>query len=241
MSNPDNAQPPDSLIQTDKGKQYWEGIDASVDGMLGGVLTLMPPVSRIDLQGSRTFLARLGIGIKSGRSKVPRALEGGAGIGRITKGLLLHVADRVDVIEPVAKFTAALKGNPGVGDIFNVGLEGWQPTQGVLYDLIWTQWCVGHLDDKSLVEYLERCKNVLNPDGGIIIVKENLSTWGADKFDETDGSVTREDTKFQALFKQAGLDIIKAEIQRGFPVVGNRQLLPLKMYALRRAATGSEV
>lgn len=79
MSKPDHAQLPDSLIQTDKGKQYWEGIDASVDGMLGGVLTVMPPVSRIDLQGSRTFLARLGIGIKSGRSKVPRALEGGAG------------------------------------------------------------------------------------------------------------------------------------------------------------------
>ncbi|RSL61702.1 hypothetical protein CEP54_006045 [Fusarium duplospermum] len=188
MSEPNNSQPPDSLIQTDKGKQYWEGIDASVDGMLGGVLTVMPPVSRIDLQGSRTFLARLGIGIKSGRSKVPRALEGGAGI---TKGLLLHVADRVDVIEPVAKFTAALEGKPGVRDIFNVGLEGWQPTQGVIYDLIWTQWCVGHLDDKSLVEYLERCKAVLNPDGGIIVVKENLSTWGADKFDETDGSVTR--------------------------------------------------
>lgn len=101
------------------------------------------------------------------------------------------MADRVDVIEPVAKFTAELEGKPGVGDIFNVGLEGWQPAQGVLYDLIWTQWCVGHLDDKSLVEYLERCRNVLNPDGGIIVVKENLSTWGADKFDETDGSVTR--------------------------------------------------
>ncbi|RSL73615.1 hypothetical protein CEP53_000711 [Fusarium sp. AF-6] len=230
MSTLDNAQPPDSLIQTGKGKQYWEGIEANIDGMLGGVLTVMPPVSRIDLQGSRTFLARLGIGIKSGEVR----------IGRITKGLLLHVADQVDVIEPVAKFTVALEGKSGVGDIFNVGLEGWQPTQGVLYDLIWTQWCVGHLDDKSLVEYLERCKDVLNPDGGIIVVKENLSTWGADKFDETDGSVTREDTKFQALFKQAGLDIIKAEIQRGFPVVGNRQLLPLKMYALR-ASTGSKV
>lgn len=79
MSEPNILQPPDSLIQTGKGKQHWEGIDASVDGMLGGVLTVMPSVSRIDLQGSRTFLARLGIGIKSGRSKVPRALEGGAG------------------------------------------------------------------------------------------------------------------------------------------------------------------
>lgn len=79
MSNPDNAQPPDSLIQADRGKQHWEGIDASDDGMLGGVLSVMPTVSRIDLQGSRTFLARLGVGVRSGRSKVPRALEGGAG------------------------------------------------------------------------------------------------------------------------------------------------------------------
>ncbi|KAM5349319.1 hypothetical protein ACJ41O_005824 [Fusarium nematophilum] len=222
--------PPDSLIKMDKGKEYWERIDPNVNGMLGGVLAVMPSVSRIDLQGSRTFLARLGLGIKSGRRKIPRALEGGAGI---TEGLLLQVADRVDVIEPVAKFTAALCGKPGVGDIFNIGLEGWQPSQGVLYDLIWTQWCVGHLDDKALVQYLEKCKTVVNPDGGVIVIKENLSTWGVDKFDELDGSVTREDKKFQYLFKQAGLQLVKTDIQRGFPVVGNRQLLPLRMYALK--------
>ncbi|KAH7116616.1 alpha-N-methyltransferase NTM1, partial [Dactylonectria estremocensis] len=115
----------------------------------------------------------------------------------------------------------------------NVGLEGWQPTLGGSYDLIWTQWCVGHLDDKSLVQYLEKCKTVLNSDGGIIIIKENLSTWGVDKFDKLDGSVTREDEKFRRLFQQAGLQLVKTDIQRGFPVVRNRQLLPLRMYALR--------
>jgi protein N-terminal methyltransferase len=36
--------------------------------------------------------------------------------------LLLDVADQVDVIEPVEKFTAGLQGKPGVRNIYNVGL-----------------------------------------------------------------------------------------------------------------------
>lgn len=79
MSNSQNVAPPDSLINLDKGKEHWEGIASDIHGMLGGIPALMPSVSRVDLQGSRTFLARLGIGIKSGRKIVPRALEGGAG------------------------------------------------------------------------------------------------------------------------------------------------------------------
>ncbi|KAH7259917.1 alpha-N-methyltransferase NTM1 [Fusarium solani] len=92
------------------GKKYWEGIEADVNGMLGGI----PSVTRIDLQGSRTFLARLGIGIKTGRKMVSRALEGGAGIGRVTEGLLTQVAEKVDIIEPITKFTDVLEGKPGV-------------------------------------------------------------------------------------------------------------------------------
>lgn len=75
----DNASSKDPPTETSKAIEYWKGIDPDVNGMLGGVITLMPSVSRIDLQGSRTFLARLGIGIKTGRKTVPRALEGGAG------------------------------------------------------------------------------------------------------------------------------------------------------------------
>jgi protein N-terminal methyltransferase len=58
------------------------------------------------------------------------------------------------------------------------------------YDLIWNQWCLGHLTDAQLVEYLEKCGKVVRP-GGWIIVKENLSTTEEDQFDETDSSVTR--------------------------------------------------
>lgn len=65
----------DSQIDQDAGRKYWNGVKADDNGMLGGFAS----ISRIDLQGSRTFLARMDIGAKKDRQKVARALEGGAG------------------------------------------------------------------------------------------------------------------------------------------------------------------
>ncbi|KEY64632.1 hypothetical protein S7711_02836 [Stachybotrys chartarum IBT 7711] len=226
---------PDTMIDTKKGKEYWEAISADHNGMLGGIPAIggFASVSRIDLQGSRTFLARLGVGVKAGRKGVESALDAGAGIGRITEGLLLRISENVDVVEPVAKFTEGLKEKPGVRTIFNVGLEDWNPLEGVQYDLIWTQWCVGHLNNQQLVQYLKVCKTVLRPDSGIIVVKENLSTCDGDLFDETDSSMTRRDESFRALFEEAGLRLVKTELQRGFPEIPPRRLLPVRMYALK--------
>lgn len=94
------------------------------------------------------------------------------------------------MVEPIAKFTESLHGVSGVRDIVNVGLEQWHPKPGCQYDLVWIQWCVGHLTDDQLVELLARCRDSLTSDG-LIVIKENLSTSMADEFDETDSSVTR--------------------------------------------------
>ncbi|OLN83703.1 Alpha N-terminal protein methyltransferase 1 [Colletotrichum chlorophyti] len=220
-----DTPPPDAKISAVDGRSYWQGIDADVNGMLGG----FPYISKVDLQGSRNFLAKLGIGAKSGLRKVSRVLEGGAGIGRITEGLLLDVAEQVDIVEPIAKFTAALQEKSGVGSVYNIGLEEWKPLDGTSYDLVWNQWCVGHLTDDQLVAYLRRCKQVVAPADGLIVVKENLSTSGVDLFDDVDSSVTRVDDKFRSLFEQAGLRLIKTELQRGFP----KELFPVRMYALK--------
>ena len=101
------------------------------------------------------------------------------------------MADHVDVIEPVAKFAVALQAKPGVRNTFTLGLEEWQPEDGIRYDLIWMQWCVGYLTDEELVRYLQRCREALDPSAGVIVVKENTSTSGCDLFDDTDSSVTR--------------------------------------------------
>ncbi|KAM0512629.1 hypothetical protein ACHAPE_008654 [Trichoderma viride] len=235
MASSDDA--PDSFISKEDGLNYWEGVNADIDGMLGGIPSVkgFSGILRSDLQGSRTFLARLGIGAKQGRQKLATALEGGAGIGRVTEGLLIPLADEVDVIEPVAKFTAGLQGKEGVRHVYNQGLQDWQPVDGLTYDLIWTQWCVGHLTDSQLVEYLKRCQVALNP-GAMIVLKENLSTSGRDVFDELDSSVTREDDKFRRIFEEAGLQLVKSELQRGFPETPQMTLLPVKMYALKPKA-----
>ncbi|KAM0446786.1 hypothetical protein ACHAPV_003746 [Trichoderma viride] len=235
MASSDDA--PDSFISKEDGLNYWEGVSADIDGMLGGIPSVkgFSGILRSDLQGSRTFLAKLGIGAKQGRQKLATALEGGAGIGRVTEGLLIPLADEVDVIEPVAKFTAGLQGKEGVRHVYNQGLQDWEPVDGLTYDLIWTQWCVGHLTDSQLVEYLKRCQVALNP-GAMIVLKENLSTSGRDVFDELDSSVTREDIKFRQIFEEAGLQLVKSELQRGFPETPQMTLLPVKMYALKPKA-----
>ncbi|OBT99051.1 hypothetical protein VE01_02476 [Pseudogymnoascus verrucosus] len=223
---------PDAQIDHSASIEYWSGINADVDGMLGG----FPHVSRVDLQGSRALMAKLGVlaGKNEGDAKpLRRAVDCGAGIGRITRGLLLSLADKVDVVEPIKKFTDALADVPGVGEVYNVGLELWKPASGAVYDLVWNQWCVGHLTDLQLVGYLRRCGEALRREEGgkvvgWIVVKENLTS-EEDVYDETDSSVTRTEEKFKELFKEAGLQIVRTELQRGFP----RELYPVRTWALQ--------
>lgn len=63
------------------------------------------------------------------------------------------------------------------------------------------------------------------------MVKENISTnvEGKDIFDEQDSSVTRTDENWRKIFKEANLELLKTELQTGFP----KKLLPVRFYALR--------
>lgn len=223
---------PDSHIDHASSIRYWNSVSANVNGMLGG----FPQVSRIDLRGSANFLAklrRLLPGMPAG--KLPLGVDCGAGIGRVTEGFLSNACEVVDVVEPVEKFAnvvldGPLKKEGKVGDVYVTGLESWNPDKK--YDLIWNQWCVGHLTDAQLVEYIKRCKEALS-ESGVIVVKENISTdsMGEDIYDEVDSSVTRTDHKFRALFKEAGMNLIKTEEQLGFPK--SLGLFPVRFYALR--------
>jgi protein N-terminal methyltransferase len=249
----DRSDRPDASINVAHSLDYWNSVSSDNNGMLGGY----PQTSRIDLQGSSNFLTKLRRG-KTQASKQPlppleRAADCGAGIGRITKGLLLGVAKKVDVVEPVKKFTDELvqslgngeyagdgeakEGKGQVGEVINLGLQDWIPEPGS-YDVIWNQWCLGHLTDAQLVVYLQRCEEGLKQPAegeetnrGWIVVKENLSTKidHKDIYDDEDSSVTRSDDKFRALFQQAGLKIVATEQQRGMP----KELFPVRIYALR--------
>lgn len=228
--------PADSKINHEASINYWSSLPSTNSNMLG-MLGTYPWYTRIELQGSKNFLTKvrrlLPAVPQSGKFKL--GVDCGAGVGRVTEGFLCHVCEVVDAVEPVQKFTdtlsqSQLKLNGVVGDIYTVGLEKWYPEKK--YDLIWTQWCVGHLTDAQLIEYIVRCRSSLT-ENGLVIVKENLSTdpHGQDMYDEVDSSVTRTDAKFKHIFEAAGMDVIKSEIQTGFPK--QFKLLPVKSYALR--------
>jgi protein N-terminal methyltransferase len=228
----------DAAIDHKAAIEYWSSISADDNGVLGGY----PQVSRVDLQGSANFLAKLRR--KSRLHPISRRLglvvDCGAGIGRITRGFLSKIADAVDIVEPVQKLTDVitksdsfqdLRSEGRIGQVFNVGLEQWTPS--TKYDLIWNQWCLGQLTDAQLVEYFARIKNMVT-EGGWVVVKENMSTDPEHKdiFDDTDSSVTRSDRKFRDLFDQAGLKIVSTEMQRGLP----KELFPVRTYALQAVA-----
>ncbi|XP_068925505.1 N-terminal Xaa-Pro-Lys N-methyltransferase 1 isoform X3 [Petaurus breviceps papuanus] len=80
-----------------KAEKYWKDVPPTVDGMLGGY----GHISNIDINSSKKFLQRF---LREGpnRTGTNCALDCGAGIGRITKRLLLplfKVVDMVDVTE----------------------------------------------------------------------------------------------------------------------------------------------
>ncbi|KAI9884326.1 MAG: hypothetical protein M1823_003887 [Watsoniomyces obsoletus] len=246
--------PPDALIDSSAALTYWSNIPANVNGMLGGY----PQISRIDLRGSANFLTKLrrqaslssssstSSSTSSGLPLLSHATDCGAGIGRVTLGFLSKVCEVVDLVEPVASFVeqirhgnemAELREKQKIGKVYQMSLEDWNPIPG-RYDLIWNQWCLGHLTDNALVAYLKRCVRALKLDeesgvGGWVVVKENISTDSEkeDLYDSKDNSVTRTDEKFRSLFQKAGLKIVLTELQMGFPK--KLGLLPVRFYALK--------
>lgn len=209
-----------------------------------------------------------------------RGLDIGAGIGRVTSGLLSRLCMTTDVVEPQAAFAAQvplqrMAGPGALGEVYVCGIEEWVPLnmEGQMggtregetggkrrqYDLVWAQWCLGYLRDEALVTFLRNLSGRRDgragigegegegrgdregylKQGGWIIVKENVSTTvvegkdgkseTVDVFDELDSSVTRSDATFRRCFHEAGLRVVRSELQKGF----EKGLLPVRFYALR--------
>lgn len=82
-----------------------------------------------------------------GKTGTRCALDCGAGIGRITKRLLLPLFNTVDLVDVTQEFLDKAKtylGSEGkrVGNFFCSGLQDFVPESG-RYDVIWIQWVIG--------------------------------------------------------------------------------------------------
>ncbi|KAK4778855.1 hypothetical protein SAY86_006383 [Trapa natans] len=217
-----------------EGVRYWKGVEASVDGVLGGY----GHVNEADIKCSEPFLKALLAERLSGanRDRHLVALDCGSGIGRITKNLLIKYFNEVDLLEPVSHFLEAAHAslvheNQSVAEthrasnFFCIPLQEFTPEAG-RYDVIWIQWCIGHLADDDFISFFNRAKVGLKP-GGFFVLKENIARNGF-ILDKEDRSVTRSDLYFKELFNKCGLHLYKSKNQRGFP----EELFSVKMYAL---------
>ncbi|WAR00118.1 NTM1A-like protein [Mya arenaria] len=226
-SDSDEPWPDDEQKFYDDGKEYWSSINPSVDGMLGGFEKISPT----DINGSKAFL-RPFLKVGKGNTNNHRALDCGSGIGRITKRLLLPMFDQVDMVEQCQKFLDSARTFIGqessrVENLFCCGLQDFTPEEG-RYDVIWSQWVLGHLTDEHLVSFFKRCKQGLAPNG-VFIVKENVSGSDDTQFDDVDSSFTRSKDSYVRAMMKAGLTIVKEEKQRGFP----KDLYSVYMFGLR--------
>jgi protein N-terminal methyltransferase len=129
------------MMQNDwytKAIDYWDGVEASPTGMLGGYeykLINKRYITHIDAASTKEFL--------KGSAVSGVGCDCGAGIGRVTEEALQELCSTVDLVEQSSKFlevaNTKLGSNPKVGRFINVGLQHFEPEMG-RYDLIWTQW-----------------------------------------------------------------------------------------------------
>jgi protein N-terminal methyltransferase len=192
--------------------------------------------------------------------------------------VLLHLVDEVVLIEPVRKFLEEAITNSSTwkgiasktkGVVFVesplqdydnpdahlenrvVGRSGRELELQLYFsfDVVWCQWCLGHLSDSHLVAFFRKAKTALrDPKKSLMVVKENVCRGEEDGgartvFDYQDSSLTRyvviyydfyakalnnhysSDAAWLRLFKEAGLELVADRVQTGFP----QELYQVKM------------
>jgi protein N-terminal methyltransferase len=221
-----------TLTWYSSANDYWE--DASNcpltdDGVLGGFAHVSPA----DVRDSTQFIAAVHKLRPGWRAGV--AVDCGAGIGRVSKMLLLPMFEHVDLVEQSERLIRGARQYigaqspllPKVRNLYCMGLQEFHPPDGS-YDLVWIQWVSSHLTDADFVHFLRRCKASLSPHGWIGVKENVLLSGDPYDIDYQDSSITRSEVYYKSLFEQAGLTLLAEKKQKKFP----KELFPVKMYAL---------
>ncbi|KOO20818.1 zinc carboxypeptidase family protein [Chrysochromulina tobinii] len=186
----------------DRSKAYWEwdglhGKGKTNDGVMSGI----GPLHDADIADSLAFITGGLQPIWPAPFFFPdaRALDVGAGIGRVAGALLLDLCGEVDLVdgsashlhearaalgeplgEPLAPGTSEpiggrreTIGRGRVGRYLCSDLQDFVPLASHPYDLIWIQWTTMYLTDADLTRLLRDCREALAP-GGVIVLKDNV-------------------------------------------------------------------
>ncbi|KYQ93945.1 hypothetical protein DLAC_04833 [Tieghemostelium lacteum] len=212
--------------------KYWKSVEPTVDGMLGG----LSEIADTDILGSKSLLSEFIRGKSRKAMQTINALDCGAGIGRLTRDLLIPLGFKsIDLLEQNPIFLKeaqekVLVDYKMVQNYYAMGMQDFQFPLGNqrLYDLIWIQWVIGHLSDVDLVAFLKRASEHLT-ESGIICIKDNTAkkTFIMDK---QDNSVTRTDMHIKLLIEESGCVVLKSQLQTNFP----KELFPVVTYVIEK-------
>lgn len=164
----------------------------------------------------------------------------GAGIGRVSKFLLVPRFQEVHLVEQSPRLLAAAPDYIGLPAeqahrvvLVELGLQDFKPAPNT-YDVVWIQWVIGHLHDHDFIRFFRRCAKGLK-ENGLIVLKDNTITDPSLTFclDLDDNSVARHLEYQKLLFELAGLEVVAEQQQNDFP----EELYPVFMIALRAKKT----
>ena len=230
-----------------RAQSFWASEPPTIDGVLGNstALTHAP-----DIRGTRSFLAQIRKGPNAITLGKGRALDVGAGMGRVAELILASRFATIDIIEPSPRMAdaaeATLRRLGRLGSVWRTSAERVVLPQGPTYDLVLMQWIAMYLTDNDLVAFLKSAKQALRngtvavrdpktkaivgtrPTTGIILVKENVAAGAEFVAGTQDLSINRCDAHYKALFRLAGLRVIAEAAQTEWP----RGYVPVRMYAL---------
>lgn len=222
---------------------YWKAREANIDDMLGG---MTKQIHKVDIQTSVEIVHRYWPKCKQSNTRKHRnkkaksqrqqfrALDCGAGIGRVTESVLGPRFDRVDLIEINPDFCRECERRIGdrkyFGKIIDKSLHE-VPLRKDYYHCIWCQWTLEHLTDEDLLSFLKQCKSALRQseeENSYCVFKENVCRNNLFFVNVEGSSIIRHQTVFEDMFESAGLTVAAVLDQTGFP----KDLWPQKIFIL---------
>ncbi|CAJ1363279.1 unnamed protein product [Effrenium voratum] len=147
------------------------------------------------------------------------ALDVGAGLGRVSKAVLLPAVQTVTLVDQSAKWLKAALTYLGHDakrcSFVQSRLEEFQPETS--FDVIWIQWTLQYLIDADVVNLLQRLATSLRPEG-IILLKENRPVYSQSECFQMDTpnkegrfDITRPEKHLGVLVALAGLSVSHVE------------------------------
>jgi len=206
----------------DTAQRFWTSQPPTVGGVLGG----LNHVNDADINASLAFLAPFAA--DWGPTTV--ALDCGAGVGRVSNGVLLPLVGRIELQDfSDSMLAAARNALPAdrVAASHHCRLQDFAFPATPTYAMIVMQWLLMYITDDDIIGILQRARRSLTPDG-LIFVKDNVSR-GATSIKAEDSSMARSEAHYDRLFRLAGLRMVTRQRQSPWPL----DLHPVMMYALR--------